>query len=119
MARKTKAELTAEREAALAEYRAQEVAAYPSLLLDTLERATRLSYELTVEGAKFLVRDRNSNAKWAMTPLHNVDSQDTLEALVYDVQDEEDRRAEAERRYQAKQAALAKLSKEERELLGL
>ena len=119
MARKTKAELHAEREEALAAREAHEFAAYPSLLLATLERATRLSYELTVKDAKFLVRDRNSNAKWAMTPQHTKDSQDTLEALVYDVQDEEDRRAEQERRYQAKQTALAKLTPEERKLLNL
>lgn len=119
MARKTKAELAAEREEAQAAREAHEFAAYPALLMDTLERATKLSYELTVKDAMFLVRDLNSNAKWTMTPQHTRDSQDTLEALVYDVQDTEDLRAEAERRYQAKQVALAKLSKEERELLGL
>lgn len=92
---------------------------YPTLLLDTLERASRLSYELTVKDAKFLVRAVHSHAKWAMTPLYTDDSQDTLEALVYDVQDEEDRRDEAERKYQAKQAALSKLTDTEKELLGL
>jgi hypothetical protein len=119
MARKTKAELAAEREEAQAMREAHEFAAYPTLLLDTLERATTLNYELTVNESKFVVRDPNSRAKWAMTPQHTKDSQETLEALVYDVEEVEARRAEAEHRYLATQTALAKLTPEERQLLNL
>lgn len=119
MARKTKAELHAEREEAQAAREAHEFARYPSLLLETLERATKLGYKLTVQDSMFLVKDLNSNARWAMTLHHTKSSQETVEALMWDVETEEEERAERERRYQAKQTALAKLTKEERELLGL
>ena len=119
MARKTKAELEAERQEALALHEAHEFAQYPTLLLDTLERATRLGFELTVRNAKFVVEDRNSRANWTLNPTHTKDSQADLEALMWDVESVEAARAEEERRYAMKQAALSKLSKEERELLGL
>jgi hypothetical protein len=119
MARKTKAELVAEAQERQAMREAQEFAAYPTLLLDTLERATKLNYELTVNESKFVVRDLNRRAEWAMTPQHTNQSQETLEALVYDVEEVEDLRAEQERRYLAKQTALAKLTPEERQLLNL
>lgn len=119
MAKETKAQrelrLEAERQARQEAMQAD----YPTLLLDTLERATKLNYELKVVEAKFVVREWNTSATWAMTPLYSEDSQDVLESLVYDVESEEEKRAEAERRYQAKQTALNKLTKEERELLGL
>jgi hypothetical protein len=119
MARKTKAELAAEAQLREAERQAQEFAAYPALLMDALERATTLSYDLTVKDAQFVVRDLNSRATWAMTPLYTKDSQDTLESLVFEVELVEERRAEEEARYLAKQAALAKLTPEERKLLNL
>jgi len=119
MARETVAQrnarFDAEREARLAETKAS----YPARLMDMLERATKLSYDLTVKEAKFVVRDMNSNAKWAMTMTYDADSNDTLEALTYDVEDAEERRAETQRRYEAKQAALSKLTDTEKELLGL
>jgi hypothetical protein len=119
MARKTKAELNAEREAYQAQLLAEEIEAYPTLLLNTFERACKLGYELTVKGGMFQVRDRNSNVKWVMNTQRTRNDQDTLEALIYDVETEEKERAAQERRYQAKQLALSKLTKEEKELLGL
>jgi hypothetical protein len=119
MARETAAQRNARQEAERQARQDAMQADYPTLLLDTLERATRLSFELTVRDAMFVVKDLNSRAQWEMTPLYTEDSQDALESLVYDVESEEEKRAEAERRYQAKQTALAKLTKEERELLGL
>lgn len=119
MARKTKAELAAEREEAQAAREAHEFAFYPRLLLNTLERATKLGHELTVEDAKFVVRDRNTNSVWDMTPQHNKDSQSELDDLIWSVDQEELRRLAEEARYQAKQTALAKLTLEERKLLNL
>lgn len=119
MARKTKAELAVEREAAQAARKAHEVAAYPALLMDTLERATELSYELTVEEAKFVVRERSSRTQWSMTLAYDTTNQEMLEALVYDVEREELRRLAEQARYEAKQTALSKLTAEERTLLGL
>jgi hypothetical protein len=115
MARKTKAEQAAY-QAAL---KAAEVEQYPTLLLDTFERATKLGYELTVNSAKFVVRDLNTGSLWEMTPLYTEDSQWELDELVWAVDQEELRRMAEEARAQAKMTALSKLTKEERELLGL
>lgn len=119
MARKTKAELEAEATfaRALAEKMARDE--YPSRLMDMLERATNLNYELKVVEAKFVVREWNSNAKWVMAMTYDNFSEAALEALTYDVENTEERRAEEQRRYEAKQAALAKLTDAEKALLGL
>ena len=119
MARETVAQRNAREQAEREAYQAATEAAYPATLMQVLERATKLSYELKVKDAMFLVREWNTNTQWEMTPFYTEDSQDALEALTYDVELEEEKRAEAERRYQAKQTALNKLTKEERELLGL
>lgn len=119
MARKTKAELAAEREEALAAQEAHEFAQYPSRLMAVLELATSLNYELTVENAKFRVRNYNERAEYYMTAQHTRASQDTLQELEWELEQEAVRRAEQVRRMEARQAALNKLTKEERELLDL
>lgn len=119
MARETVAQRNARQQAEREAYQAAEEAAYPARLMNVLERATKVNYELKVKDAMFVVREWNTNAQWEMTPFYTEDSQEALDALNYDVESEEEKRAEAERRHAAKQAALAKLSKEERELLGL
>lgn len=119
MARKTKAELAAEREEAQAAREAHEFAFYPTLLLNTLERATRLGYELTVNESKFVVRSFTRREAWEMTPQHTMESQCTLEELVWEVEQEELRRLAADAKARAKAAALSKLTELERELLGL
>ena len=122
MARKTKAELAAEREAYEAAQRAERAAAYPAKLMAALEEATQKNnYELTVVNGMFSLRDRDASRDPALslTAAYTENSQNALENLEWDLQMKAEERAEAERRYAVKQAALAKLSKEERELLGL
>ena len=119
MARKTKAELAAEREEALALHEAHEFAQYPTRLLDALELATSLNYELQVKEAKFVVRNPNEREEFYLTPMHTRASQDTLQEMEWTLESEQERRAEAHRLYNLKQTALSKLSKEEKELLGL
>ena len=123
MARKTIAELTAEREAALAAQRAAEALTYPALLMRALEEATQNNnYELTVKDGFFELRDRDSSCYDVALSLayhYDTHSQSALENLEYDLADKAQERAEAERRSAVKQAALSKLTKEERELLGL
>lgn len=123
MARKTRAEMAAEREAFEAARRAEEATAYPARLMAALEEATQKNnYELTVEQGMFALRDRDTS-RWdnnlALPVAYNEDAQRNLENLEWDLRQKAADREEAERRYAAKQAALAKLSKEERELLGL
>jgi hypothetical protein len=123
MARKTKAELTAEREAAVAARQLAEAAAYPAKLMAALEEATQKNnYELTVENGMFALRDRDSSRydmALSLTAAYTRNSWNALETLEYDLELKAEERGESERRYAVKQAALAKLSTEERELLGL
>ena len=119
MARKTKAELTAENEAFMAQREAEEVASFFGLLMAQLERATNSPnfFSLTVRDSKFLLVEGRDN--WTLSPLHSMQAQIDLEGLMWDLdQLDEDRRKAAEREA-AKKEALAKLSAFERELLGL
>ena len=123
MARKTKAELAAEREAAEAARCAEEAAAYPAQLMAALEEATQKnSYDLTVKDGLFELRDRNSSnydMALALTYQYNVHSQNALENLKWDLQQYAEERAEAERLGELRKVAWSKLSDEERHALGL
>ena len=122
MARKTKAEQEAEREEAQALQEAHEFAQYPSRLMTALEEATTQSnYELEVRNNQFTLRDRDSRRPETvfLTLTHTRDSREALDNLEWDLRGKAEERAEAERRRQARETALAKLTKEERELLGL
>lgn len=122
MARKTKAELAAEREAYEAARRAEQVAAYPAKLMAALEEATtENNYELTVKNGMFSLRDRDANTDLtlSLTMSYTENSWNALESLEWDLEQYAEERANRERRYAVKQAALSKLSNEEREVLGL
>ena len=122
MARKTKAELAAEREAYEAARRLADAEAYPAKLMAALEEATtKNNYDLTVRNGMFSLRDRNSSRDLtlSLTMSYTENSFNALESLEYDLESAAEERAESERRYAVKKAALAKLSTEERELLGL
>jgi hypothetical protein len=117
--RKTKAEQVAEHEEFMARREAEEVAAFPGLLMAQLERATNSpnSFTLTVRDSKFLLVEGRDN--WTLSPVHPMQAQIDLESLMWDLdQLDEDRRKAAEREA-AKKEALAKLTDFERELLGL
>lgn len=119
MARETVAQRNARLQAEREARQAAEEAAYPERLMDVLAQATSLNRELTVKNAKFVVREWNSNATWAMAMTYDADSADALEALTYDLEDEEERREMERLRYEMKQAALSKLTEAEKVLLGL
>ena len=120
MARKTKAEREAEAQAAREQREAEARAAYPALLMNALERATILSFELEVRNGTFRVRDRNSpNDSWELTYEYTLESDDILDSLQRELAWQEEKEAEANRKWLARQAALSKLSDYERELLGL
>ena len=119
MARKTKAELTAENEAFMAQREAEEVASFFGLLMAQLERATNSPnfFSLTVRDSKFLLVEGRDN--WTLSPLHSMQAQIDLEGLMWDLDQLDDDRRKAAEREAAKKEALAKLSAFERELLGL
>ena len=119
MARKTKAELTAENEAFMAQREAEEVASFFGLLMAQLERATNSPnfFSLTVRDSKFLLVEGRDN--WTLSPLHSMQAQIDLEGLMWDLDQLDDDRRKAAEREAAKKEALAKLTAFERELLGL
>jgi hypothetical protein len=121
MARKTKAELAAEREEALALQQAHEFANYPTRLMAALERATTLNFELEVRNSQFELRDRDARRHETVffTMTHNSDNQRALENLEWDLRIKADKRAEMKRQAQVRKDALAKLTQEEKELLNL
>jgi len=122
MARKTKAELAAEREAAEAARRLAEAEAYPAKLMAALEEATtENNYELEVRNGMFSLRDRDSSSDLtlSLTMSYTENSFDAVESLEWDLNSKAEERAEAERRRNLRATALNKLTAEERELLGL
>ena len=122
MARKTKAERQAEAEAWAAATLALEQAEYPARLMAALELATRTNnYELSVENGMFAlkIRDYPRDPALYFTMTHTPDSQLALENLEWEMKAMADQQAELERQRLAREAALAKLTQEDRKLLGL
>ena len=120
MARETRAQ----REARWAlEVEAQHKAnsnAYLSRLMGILEVARSESFELRVENARFVLLDfSTSNAKFSFASAYNEDDWFELDRFEQQLEYRKREHEEQARRVAAKQAALAKLTKEERELLGL
>jgi hypothetical protein len=122
MARKTKAELNAEREAQLAAERAEERAAYPARLMRAMEEATQKNnFELEVKNGYFVLRDRDANRYDSpfTLPYDFPGNSFTLEDLESELRFKAEERAESERLSAVRRAAFAKLSDEEKNALGL
>jgi hypothetical protein len=122
MARENKAERLAREAAAREAFEAEQAATYPERLMAMLERAQKSNFELTVEAGKFLLEDRDERdylRRQVLTLEYNQASQETLHELDWRVEMKEEAEREAERKAQLRLTALNKLSREERELLGL
>lgn len=120
MARKTKAELAAEREAYAASQQAVARATYTDRMMAVFERANRVNFELQVRSGVFVLEDRDDRGEVFMLAAEwTLDSDEGLQDLEWRVESKEEAQAEAERRRQLRANALAKLSQEEREELGL
>ena len=125
MPRETKVQRDARMAAAAQAREAAEREAYPAALMALLERVTRYPgrYELTVKNGQFVVRDRVDTylreTEIMLSYSWSRDAQDSLEPLTWQVEGYEQDLAEAERKLKVKQDALAKLTDEERDLLGL
>ena len=101
---------------------AHEFAQYPSRLMAALELATKkFYYELTVVNSLFTLmnRDRPRDPALYFTMTHTPDSQMALDSLEWELKALAEQQAEQERQHLAREAALAKLTQEDRELLGL
>lgn len=121
MARLTKAQREAMEAAVVAEREAEQAQTYPERLMTMLERATKVNFELTVKDGSFYLDDRDARHTRAveLTLEYSKENQEALHELDWRVDVKEERAREAERRYALKQSALAKLSAEELEVLGL
>lgn len=120
MTRKTKAEKLAEQEALRQVQEEQHRQEYLPRLMQSLEKVQKYGYEVVIkEGKMLLVEQFHREPEYTFSLGWSWDNQYDLEVL-------EDKLAQWDRAYAeelaraaAKQAALNKLTKEERELLGL
>ena len=122
MARETKTQRLERKQAERAAYEAEMAATYPQRLMDTLERATAENFEIYVRDKKFHVSnidDRDDRFELTLNFGYDQENEDALNNLDWVIGIKESERHEANRKYQLKQQALGKLSKEEREVLGL
>ena len=122
MAKETKAERLAREAAERERVEAEEVATYPQRLMALLARAQAANYEVQAgTDLTFTLYDRDDryNYKYMLNLFRSGDAEVSLYELTWHVELKEKEAREADRKYQVKQAALNKLSEEERELLGL
>jgi hypothetical protein len=121
MARMTKAQREAAEEAARVEQENQLRADYPTRLMKALSRATELQFVLSVVDDSFVVTDPNERygEVFTMSYDYNVAAEEYLYDLELELKLKYAEFVEKERRQQVRANALAKLSDEERELLGV
>ena len=121
MARETQAQRAARLEAERVEREAREAEQYLPRLMTALEEATvRNSFELTVRNGQFELVDLNERDEFfVLRPVYTARNQVDLENLESELNYRAVQRLAEQKRLEAKAAALAKLTKEERELLGL
>lgn len=109
---------------------ANALAAWPKRLMENLERATKLAMDITVEDGKFAVSGYTSwndriTYRFGLTPTTPYDQYypenewEHMEGLERHMNDLEATKREEERKRKAKETALAKLTKEDREALGI
>ena len=121
MAKETKAERTL-REATESVARvAEERATYLARLLAWMERAQDANFELRLNDGMFTLYDRDERDPdtAVLAPYYNEYTDEALRNFSWEVERKEEATKESNRKFLAKQCARAKLSKEEKELLGL
>jgi len=103
------------------EYLAEQASTYLQRLMSTMERACRANFDLDIRDNVFVLYDRDDRAydKYELHVVFDQETDEMLNRFESEVSWKEKRIAEENRKYLVKQSALAKLSDEERELLGL
>lgn len=123
MARETKAERERRESMLKAARLTEEISTYQDRLIALLERATKTGFDLRVENKMFVLTFDQFGDRHISVDLDPARVSETSEFLYQDALDAvervDQRRAEELRRYNLRVDALAKLSKEEREVLGL
>ena len=121
MARMTKAQREAAEEAACVEQENQLRAEYPTRLMKVLSQATELQYALSVVNDSFVVTDHSERYPelFIMSYEYSVAAELQMYNFELELKFKYAEFVEKERRRQVRANALAKLSDEERELLGV
>ena len=121
MARMTKTQREAIEEAARVEQENRLRAEYPTRLMKALSQATELKFVLSVVDDSFVVTEPNETYPelFTMSYEYNAEAKEQLYDLEMELSLKYADFAEKERRQQVRANALAKLSFEERELLGV
>jgi hypothetical protein len=119
MAKLTKEEKLAAAQAANEEYELQRAVGYLPRLMAALEAATtNANMELTVENNTFRLLDRDSQEPFALALTFDPSAW-ALDDLESRIDQKARQQVEDNRKYLVRIAALAKLNKEEKELLNL
>ena len=121
MARETKAQRDARLEAELQARLSVAKATYTERMMAVLARATKENFELEVKNGLFKVEDRDERHRDAyfLKPTWSETADMDLYSLELSVELKEEARAEREQKALVRATALAKLTAEEREELGL
>ena len=120
MPKMTKAEREAQAAKELESLMETQKAEFLPKLMTALERAEKLNaFHLQVFDGMFVLTSRESGEGFSLSPFYTAYGQNVLEELEFELSMLEEKRAEEQRRYEMKQAALSKLTAEERKLLGL
>lgn len=121
MAKETKAQREARLEAERQAEMAVAKATYTERMMAVLERAVKENFELEVRNSLFVVQDRDNrrSTPFFLNPVYTDLNDMDLFELEVAVDSKKEERWKREQKAQARTAALAKLTKEERELLNL
>ena len=121
MARMTKMQREAAEEAVRVEQEKQLHVEYPTRLMKALSQATELQFVLSVVDGSFVVIDPGERYPevFTMSYEYNAEAEQQLYDLELELSVKYAEFTEKERRQQVRANALAKLSFEERELLGV
>jgi hypothetical protein len=121
MAKETKAQREARLELVEQGRLAMAKATYTERLMAVLERAVKENFELEVRSGLFVVEDRDNryNVRHGLKPTWTETADMDLYSLEVEVELKEEASAELVRKAQVRGKALAKLTEEEKELLGL
>jgi hypothetical protein len=121
MARETKAQRDARLEAELQARLSVAKATYTERMMAVLARATKENFELEVKDMLFKVEDRDERrvSPYVVQPAWSETADMDLYSLELSVELKEEARAKREHVSKLRASALAKLTAEERELLGL
>jgi hypothetical protein len=94
---------------------------YTERMMEVLDRATKMNFELEVKEALFVLEDRDDRCAGTFTvnPVWSESADEDLYSLEQEVSWKEEAVAERERVANLRKTALAKLTAEEREALSL